>query len=346
MKYRSIIRIAAVAAVVALGADAASAEKVLKLGTVARPGIPMGDAMEKGLIPTAAKASGGALKIEPHYRGSICGEQKCGEQANQGLLQMWTSSTANMGNFTTALSIFDLPYLFASLDNADKIADEWLGDTQCKVAAEDSGHVCFEVFASGGFRHLGNAKRSVHKPSDLKGIKMRVTKSPIEYTLIKTWGAVPVPYDWTQLYQGLQTGVVSGQYVQVPWQHLYKMYEVQKFYTEVGGAWGGNHISMDKGQFDKLSADEQKWVRAATAEFGNQVRQADQAWVKEGTAAIKKEIEEWYVPNDAEMALWRKGAVGAWKDAKGTYDPKLAERALAEQGLDGFIATLKKAGAL
>jgi TRAP-type C4-dicarboxylate transport system substrate-binding protein len=259
---------------------------------------------------------------------------------------MWTSSTANFGNFSTALSIFDLPYVFSNLDNADKIADEWLGDAQCKVALDDSGHVCFEVFAAGGFRHLGNAKRSVHTPSDLKGIKMRVTKSPIEYTLIKTWGAIPVPYDWTQLYQGLQTGVVSGQYVQVPWQHLYKMYEVQKFYTEVGGAWGGNHISMDKTQFDALSADEQKWVRDAANDFGNMTRELDRAWVKDATAAIKKEIDEWYVPNDAEMALWRTGAVNAWVDAKGTYDPKLAERALSEQGLDDFIATLKKAGAL
>ena len=34
--------------------------------------------------------------------------------------------------------------------------------------------------------------------------------------LIKNWGAVPVPYDWAQLYQGLQTGVVSGQYVATP----------------------------------------------------------------------------------------------------------------------------------
>ena len=46
------------------------------------------------------------------------------------------------------------------------------------------------------------------------------------------------------------------------------------------------------------------------------------------------------------MAAWREGAVGAWKKAKGTYDSELAERALAEQGLDGFIAALKKGGAL
>lgn len=342
----SVFKVLAVATVVALGADGASAQKVLKLGTVGRPGMPIGDAIEQTLMPKMAEVSGGKMTVEPHFRGSLCGEQKCGEQANLGLLQLWTSSTANFGNFGTALSIFDLPYLFKSLDAADQIAEGWLSDAQCKVAAETTGHICFAVYASGGFRQLGNAAGPVHAPDDMKGIKFRVTKSPIEYTLIKTWGAVPVPYDWTQLYQGLQTGVVAGMYVGAPWQHQSKLQEVAKYYTEIGGAWSGNQISMDLAQYNKLSAQEKEWVNAATAEYGSSVRKLDQQWVQEGIAAIKKEIKEWYVPNDDEMALWRAGAVGAWKDAEGTFDPKLAERALAEQGLDDFIATLKKAGAL
>ena len=346
MQRRSVFMAAAVAAIVAIGAGAADAQKVLKLGTVGRPGLPLGDAMEEGLVPKVAEVSGGKLTIDPHYRGSVCSEQKCGEQANQGLLALWTSSTANFGNFSTALSIFNLPYLFSSLDWADKISDGWLGDAQCEVAAKTTQHRCFEVFASGGFRHLGNARRSVHVPEDLKGIKMRVTKSPIEYMLIKTWGAIPTPFDWAQTYQALQTGVVEGQYVQVPWQYVYKMYEVQKYYTEVGGLWGGNHISIDLPQWEAMTDDEKKWLRAGMDEFSRQARSQDQAWTKEQTDELKKHIDEWYKPTEAEMKLWRAGAVGAWKDAEGTYDPKLAEQALTEQGLDDFVAALKKGGAL
>ena len=119
-----------------------------------------------------------------------------------------------------------------------------------------------------------------------------------------------------------------------------------KYYTQIGGAWSGNQIAMDVAQYNALSPDEKKWINAAADEFGDMVRELDQKWVEDGIAAIKQEIEEWYVPTDEEMALWRAGAVGAWKDAKGTFDPQLAERALAEQGLDDFIATLKAAGAL
>ncbi len=336
----------AAALCVTLVAGAASAETNLKLGTVGRLGMPIGDAIDQALLPKAAELSGGQITVEPHYRGSLCGEQKCGEQANQGLLQLWTSSTANFGNFGTALAIFDLPYLFKSIEDADAISAGWLEEAQCKEAAETTGHICFVVYSSGGFRELGNATKPVHVPDDMQGLKWRVTKSPIEYTLIKNWGAVPVPYDWTQLYQGLQTGVVEGQYVAIPWQHVAKLHEVAKYYTQIGGSWSGNQIAMDVSQYNELSDEEKAWVQAATGAFGNKVRELDQKWVTDGIAAIKQDITEWYEPSDEEMMLWRAGAIAAWKNAKGTFDPALAERALAEQGLDDFIAQLKEAGAL
>lgn len=346
MKKSHSFKALATAAVLMFSAEAVLAEKVLKLGTVGRLGMPIGDAIDQALIPTMAKISGGKMTVEPHYRGSLCGEQKCGEQANQGLIQLWTSSTANFGNFGTELSIFDLPYIFKDVASADKVSQEWLSDMQCEEAAKTSGHRCFVVYSSGGFREMGNARGPVHVPDDIKGFKWRVTKSPIEYTLIKNWGAVPVPYDWTQLYQGLQTGVVEGQYVAIPWQHVAKLHEVAKYFTKIGGSWSGNQISMDVGQYEALSDEEKQWVKTSSQAFGKSVRALDQKWVEDGITEIKKSITEWYEPNDAEMALWREGAIGAWKNAKGTFDPKLAERALTEQGLDGFLATLKKAGAL
>jgi TRAP-type C4-dicarboxylate transport system substrate-binding protein len=346
MQRNSLIKIAAIAAIFAIGAEGAYAQKSLKIGTVARPGIPLGDALKDGLKAWTEKASGGKLLIEPHYAGSICGEQKCGEQANQGLLQMWTSSTANFGNFSTALSIFNLPYIFKNLDTANTISAGWLGEATMAEAEKSSQHHVLAVFASGGFRQLGNTQRPVHAPADLKGIKIRVTKSPIEFMLFKNWGGIPVPFDWLQTYQAMQTGVVDGLYVQVPWQYLFKMHEAAVYYTEMGGLWGGNHISMDQKQYNKLSADEKAWLAQGIVEFEKVVRSGDKEWVEAGVAKIKGEIKEWYVPNEAEMKLWRAGAVQAWKDSRDTYDGKLAERALNEQGLQSFVATLKSAGAL
>lgn len=346
MKRKEYLKVLAVSAALAFSAQAANAATVLKLGTVGFKGMPIGDAIDQALIPTLNEVSGGEMTIEPHYRKSLCSEQSCGEQANQGLIALWTSSTANFGNFGTALSVFDLPYIFKSIEDADRISSEWLAKKQCDIAAEEAGHVCLTVYSSGGFRQLGNAHGPVHVPDDMKGIKWRVTKSPIEYTLIKNWGAVPVPYDWAQLYQGLQTGVVSGQYVATPWQHVAKLHEVAKYFTEIGGSWSGNQLSIDKRQYDALSDQEREWLHTAAKAFGKRVQELDRDWVNAGEAIIKDEIEEWYVPTADEMKLWRAGAIDAWLNAKGTFDPETAERVLQEQGMTDFIAQLKDAGAL
>ena len=68
---------------IAFFAQAAYAEVTLKLGTTGRLGMPIGDAIDQALIPALAKASGGKMKIEPHYQKSLCAEQKCGEKLYQ-----------------------------------------------------------------------------------------------------------------------------------------------------------------------------------------------------------------------------------------------------------------------
>ena len=345
-KHSPFLAAAAMAVAVAIGAGSAHAQKVLKFASVDRPGMPVGDAIEEGLMPVTAKVSGGKLVIEGHYRGSICGEQKCGEQANQGLIALWRSSTNNFGNFDTSLTIFDLPYLFKDLGSADRLSLGWLGKAQRDEAEKGSGHKVLSVFGTGGFRHFGNTKKPVHVPSDLKGLKVRVTKSPVEFLLFKAWGGTPVPFDWLQTYQGLQTGVVEGLYVPVPFQYMFKMHEVAKYYTETGGIFSAAHLSMDLKQFNALEDDERAALLEGMKAFDKVARTRDLAWTVAETDKLKARIKEWYKPTEDEMKLWRAGAIKAWVEAKGTFDGERAERALAEQGLTDFIAQLEKAGAI
>ena len=325
---------------------AAVAETTLKLGTTGRLGMPIGDAIDQALMPALAKASGGKMKVEPHYQKSLCAEQKCGEQANQGLISLWTSSTANYGNFGSELAIFDLPFIFKSLEDAKRISNDWLAERQCKLALENAGHICLSVYSSGGFRQLGNATKSVRVPDDMKGLKWRTTKSPVEFMLVKNWGAVPTPYDWSQLYQGLQSGVVEGQYVASPWQEVAKLHEVAKYFTEIGGMWSGNILAMDSNQYNAMTDQQREWLHQAADAYGEKVNELDNAWIKNGEDIIKASANEWYVPTEAELTQWRAGAIGAWLDAKGTFEPDVARRVLLEQGMDSFVAQLEEAGAL
>ena len=346
MSTKHIFKALVIASITTFSAQSAAADLTLKLGTTGRLGMPIGDAIDQALIPAMEKASGGEVTIEPYYQKTLCAEQKCGEQANQGLIALWTSSTANYGNFGSELAIFDLPFIFKSLEDAKRISNDWLAERQCKLALENAGHICLSVYSSGGFRQLGNATKSVRVPDDMKGLKWRTTKSPVEFMLVKNWGAVPTPYDWSQLYQGLQSGVVEGQYVASPWQEVAKLHEVAKYFTEIGGMWSGNILAMDSNQYNAMTDQQREWLHQAADAYGEKVNELDNAWIKNGEDSIKASANEWYVPTEDELTQWRAGAIGAWLDAKGTFEPDVARRVLLEQGMDSFVAQLEEAGAL
>ncbi len=341
-----VLGIAVSALLVTAQVVSAEPEITLNLGTVAREGTSLGDGIAQVLIPKAAEYSNGRLKIVAHWSGSLCGEHICGEQMRLGLVDIGTVSTANFGNFGTSYAIFDLPYLFKDLDSANSLAAGWLGKTIAENARKETGFKIFGLISGGGFRTIGNAVRPVKVPADLKGLKLRVTKSPVEFSLIKSWGGVPIPYQWGQLYQGIQTGVVDGQYVALPWQNLAKMYEVQKHYTLAGGSWHANVIFMDEKRLNGLPDWAREALEKAMAEAVPAAVAADVAWIAEGEANIKSKVKTFYTPNANEQAKWVADSVGAWTAGAGTYDKNLAKKALKEQGMTDLIERLTSIGAL
>jgi hypothetical protein len=70
----------------------------------------------------------------------------------------------------------------------------WLGDHLRENARKEMGLHLFGSHVGGGYRSLANTDKEVRVPADLKGLKIRVTKSPGEFHLIKTWRDTPVPY--------------------------------------------------------------------------------------------------------------------------------------------------------
>ena len=212
MRRWSLLAAGVAVLILASGVGTVDAATKLKLGTVANPGIPLGAGIAEGLVPTVEKVSGGKLMIEPHYRGSLCGEQICGEQSAQGLIAIASSSTANFGNFGATYASFDLPYLFKDLNTAKTLAKGWFGQAHHDRAVKETGFHVFSVFNAGGFRQVSNTKHTIKAPKDLKGIKIRVTKSPVEFTLIKSWGGGADPVRLVAALSGSADGR-RGRYV-------------------------------------------------------------------------------------------------------------------------------------
>lgn len=277
--------------------------------------------------------------------GTLCSEHKCVEQSKLGQIDIGSVSGGNIGAFGQAVDILNLPYIFKDEAAAEKLINGWLGDELTKRAEKEFGLHFIAIIPSYGFRNLDNSKKEIRVPADTKGIKFRVTKSPVELNLVKTWGGTAVPYDWGQLYDGLQSGVVDGMYIPDAYVAGQKFFEVSKFITRTGGGWNAHIIFIDKKRYDGLP----DWARQALDRIGKEIRaqsfKIDAEWTDKQLKVLEGKVKI-YTPTPAEMQLWYGGAPAAWASVKGTYEPALARRVLKEQGQEELIKKLEAVGAL
>ncbi|QIE55048.1 TRAP transporter substrate-binding protein [Pikeienuella piscinae] len=344
MTTRMILTAAALLA--GLSCATSAQDKItLQLGTAAQPSWSLGKVINEVLKPKIEEYSDGRIDVVVHGGGSLCSEQACVEQVGLGQIDIASVSSGNVGAFGTTFDIINLPFLFRDQDAASAMLNGWLAEELSTRATADMGMHMLALIPVGGFRNVVNTEREVRVPADLNGLKIRVTKSPTEFNLVKAWGAAPIPYDWSSLYEGLQSGVVQGMYLQDPFTAAGKFYEVVSNITEVGAAWSAHPILMSQARYDALP----DWARAAIDKAGADVQAAafdyDLAWQTSAVTAMEGKVAV-YQPTEAEMDLWREGAREAWVAVKGAYDPELARRILSEQQLDKLIADLEAAGAL
>ncbi|MCE2491526.1 MAG: hypothetical protein J4F40_02800 [Alphaproteobacteria bacterium] len=109
-------------------------------------------------------------------------------------------------------------------------------------------------------------------PGDLRGVKIRTTKSPAE--------AVAVPYDWTQVYTGLQSGIIQGMFNMECHLEMSDFHEVMGRSTHVDGAW---HIQMTVQNAARREAELPDWAQQAIDRTGAYLEYAILAQDKEAT---------------------------------------------------------------
>jgi TRAP-type C4-dicarboxylate transport system substrate-binding protein len=336
-----------VAALATLSPGLAEAQQKQKLvlANGLAPMVTINQMFEFLMAPRLELYSGGMIVADVKGNTTLCSEHKCVEQAKLGQVDIVTASSENMGTFGKTFDINGLPFIYKDDAWAQKLLNGWMGDHLKAEAVKDQQLHVLGIVVSLGFRNLDNKVRQVKVPADLKGIKIRVTKSPVEFTLIKAWGGVPVPFDWAQLYEGLKTGVVEGMYIPDAYVGAQKFQEVTPFITEIGGMLVTHVISMTKKRYDSLPAQSRAAIDRVAKEVGEENLALDRMQRAKLVAEVKK-TAKYYTPTAAEHKQWAELAPKAWVELKGRYDPKIARKALEEQGLTDLIKALEKEGAL
>lgn len=345
-KYATLAGAAALALTASAGSSWSQDKVKLVFAASGDRPAPRTAASMDHLADQLSKRSDGRITIEYHWKGTLCAEHTCVEQARQRLIDMTALSSGNMGAFGTTLMITDMPYIFKDTSGAKKVLDGWMAGQLREQLRADEGVQMLGIFPSGGFRNIQNNLREVRKPADLKGMKLRVTKSPAEFGLVTAWGGVAIPYDWSQMYEGLSHKVVNGMYIPDPWFHISKLYEVAPYLSRTGGAWAGNVMVMDKERFDDLPGSLRDAIMASGDFVKEKIWEYDEKWIAEVEGQLRAKKVKIYEPTQEELKVWRSHAHNGWSALKGRFDPKMARRALLDQGMTDLIKILEEKGLL
>jgi tripartite ATP-independent transporter DctP family solute receptor len=317
MKTKWIILTVCLAVLVAFNVQAA--EYTLKFANPVPKDHSWGRGADK-FSELVKEATGGRVEIQVFHAGSLGKIREVLEMAKVGTVDFVLSGTGHVTGHVPELGITVLPYLWKDTETMFQALDgpfgEYLGE---KLSAK--GFVVVGWWDN-GFRHVSNNKRPIQKVADMKGLKIRSLPAKVHVDFFKALGAAPTPMGWTELYQGLQQGVVDAQENPPGMVYLGKLYEVQKYYSLTSHVNEPGNVLMSKASLNKLPKDLQLAVKVAAQKATLWQREIN---AKDNEALLETLSKDGMKINDvpeAAKAEFRKIAQGVYPAAVKGFGPK------------------------
>lgn len=246
----------ATAGVALLGTRALAADpNVAKLATVAPEGTPWAEHVQE-LKTRMEQGSQGRVKIKPFLGSALGDETVTASECKRGAIQLWGGTLGSLASVVPELSLFELPFLFHTLEEADHVIDEVLFDDTRKLLQSRGFTVLF--WSENGYRSFGTRFGPVTRPEHLKGRKMRSQENEAHLDMYRALGASPVPIAVTEVLSSLQTGVVDGFDNTPLFSFAASWHKAIKHYSLAEVIYQPAIVVANRAWFSKLSAADQK----------------------------------------------------------------------------------------
>ena len=323
---------AAATALLALAAPLAGAQQapiLIKLSHVVSPETAKGKAALK-FKELAEKNTGGRVKVDVFANSTLYKDKEEIEALQLGAVQMLIPAVAKFAPLgVTDFDAFDLPYLFPTLDSLHKITQGPIGKQL--LGKLESRSIKGLAFWDNSFA-IFSAKKPLIKPEDMKGLKMRSYSKVID-AQYRALGAVPQTMAFSEMYTGLQSGVIDGQDTVPVNMSSQKLYEVQSNAVLTYHRHPVYALITNKKFWDGLPPDIRKTLEEAVAEatqFNNTIAQKENA---DALAAMKAsgkiKLQE---PSAAELSAWKQALQPVYKATESRVPQELVTTIQKEVG--------------
>lgn len=248
------------AAVVAFSMPAiATAQAVIKLGWTTTDGAtdPYGIGA-RAFKAAVEKDTNGSVQVQLYPNRQIGDEKQVLEGLRFGTVDAGIVTNAVVAQMEPAFQINDLPFLYTSEAQAQKVLDGKVGNELAALLAKKN--IIVLGYMEGGFRHMINNKKPVNDPADVQGVKYRVMQNPLFIDMFNSLGGAAVPMAWGETFTAVQQGTIDGLELPVAVIDNSKMFEVTKFLSLTNHTYSMIALLISKKALDKLTPDQRKAV--------------------------------------------------------------------------------------
>lgn len=249
---------------------------------------------------------GDRVKIEVYPNSSLYNDTKGLNALLTGDVQLLAPSMAKLGQYSDSVQLFDLPFLFDDLDALTRFENSD-GGQQILESMQDH-NILGLAYWHNGMRQI-SANKPVITPRDARGLKLRVEPSKVLAAQVNELHAIPRKMAFSEVYQGMQTGVIDGQagntFSNIATQ---KWPEVQSDVTEANNGVLDYMLITNAKFWNKLPDD----VRSTLNDIINQVTVS----VNHNAAKLNKQAKQEIVDSkNTEVHELSKAQVEKWRDA-------------------------------
>jgi len=253
----------------------------------------------------AEVATHGRVRVEVYPNSTLYKDTEELEALQLGAVQMLAPSLAKFGPLgVKEFEIFDLPYIFPSKEALYRVTEGPIGRELFKKL-EPKG-ITGLAYWDNGFKVM-SANRPLRTPADFRGLKMRIQSSKVLDTQMRVLGASPQVLAFSEVYQGLQSGLVDG--TENPPSNLYtqKMHEVQKYVTVSDHGYLGYAVIVNRKFWAGLPSDVRRALEGAMTEATRYANAIAQQENDAALAAVERSGRtKVYRLSPQEKAEWRR----------------------------------------
>lgn len=274
---KKLTTLAAAALALAMTGAGALAETTIQLGTTVNEQDSFQVAAEK-FAELVEERTNGEYKIEI-YPNARWRRERYARFHEHRMLDMGIITSGPFVNFSEAMGVLDMPYLFANNEEAYKVFDGEIG-RELLDSLEDAGLKGL-AYAERGFRNVTNSVRPVNNADDLAGLKLRVMENEVYTATFKALKVNAVPMAWAEALTAMQQGTIEGEENPINVIYSYSLWDYgQKYVTLDRHSYSTAIITMSLDVFNSLDEATQEIFLASAQEAAEYER----AWVAEQEA--------------------------------------------------------------